>query len=135
MARHRDDDGQSEEGALDERAGSGLFHRAQRGWSRHPTHPGEFVCDDCDTPLYSARRRDKHVKQHREHAEWDEEWQAEVERISDRMNELETDNVEMRGQIALFTELLGPALAQIISDRERETAPGRATNHAPITSS
>jgi hypothetical protein len=106
----------------DEQAGSGWLHRAQnRGWRRHPTHPNEYVCADdkpCGAWLHGEKTRNQHVRWHRDQAANEAEWMAEVERLTERAHDYETELAELRGQVTLMTELLGPALAQIMDERD-----------------
>lgn len=94
-ALQRDDDSE-----LDERAGTGRFHRSLylRGWGKH-LHG--HVCPRCGSTCHDRASRDKHDTDHRNRDEWDEEWQELVEALEERIKVLEA-------QHAFIAQVMGP---------------------------
>lgn len=99
-----------EDGELDERAGTGMFHRSThlRGWRKHLHGYG---CPRCGTTCHDKPSRDVHDKWHRDQDEWDEEWQELVEALEERIKVLEA-------QHAFIAETFGHALAPLVGEGE-----------------
>lgn len=106
-----------EDRGLDERAGRGLFHRADKQFRRHPVSATAHMCATCGATVDQGQRQ-RHAEWHRQDTQYDEQWMEKVEGMEDLLEHQAAEMVTFKGQLALMTELLGPALDRILHDRE-----------------
>lgn len=102
--------GAREEDERDDSPRGGFLHRTRhlRGWSKW-VHG--FNCPRCGASCHDRGDRSQHDSWHRDDDQAWDEW-------TEEMAELRAEIVKLRGQMELMTELLGPALARLMEERE-----------------